>query len=90
MKDHYPRQTVHSSTGKVVVIPHPDYVGITEFVVEQGISERAIPIISSPRLCRGICEVHHRNYGDNDSCKGFSHNYYLLLIVSAAKLQIII
>ena len=67
MKYHYSWQTVHGGSGKIVVIPHPDYVGVAEFIVKQWIGVCTIPIVSSPRLCRGITDAHHRKHGGNNS-----------------------
>ena len=66
MKYDYTRQTVHSGAGKIIVLSHPDNIGVTEFIVEQGIGVSAIPVVGSPRLCRGIVHAHHHKQGDND------------------------
>ena len=42
---------VHSSASQIVVITHPNNIGVGEFVIEQGIGKRAVAIICRPTLC---------------------------------------
>ena len=66
MKYDYTRQTVHCRSSKIIVLSHPDNIGVAEFVIEQRVGVGTIPVVGSPRLCRGIVHAHHHKQGDND------------------------
>ena len=62
MKDDQAGHRMHRGACQIVVITYPQDVGIGELVIEQRVSERAIPIIGRPRLRLGGSRCHqHRS-----------------------------
>jgi len=45
---------MHSGPGHIVVVAHPDQVGIGELLIEQWIGECPVPVVGCPGAVNGI------------------------------------